>query len=449
MTYDNSFFGTERIGKILLKIAPPVMLSQLIQAIYNIVDSFFLGRYSDAALSAVTVVYPMQIIIIALAVGTGVGLNIYMARKDALGESDKANEAAGAAGVLAVLSWAVFAVLSYLFMEIYVCTSAKEAETIRQSIIYGNIVCIGSIGTFLEGSWSKVHQARGNMRVPTAAQIAGAVTNVILDPILIFGIGPIPEMGVAGAAYATVAGQCLSALITAFGGFHKPPAIKKIPHYIKKIYVYGYSSIAMEMLYTVYIFILNTILSGFSDSAVTVLGLYYKAQNFIFIPLIGLQTCIVPVISYNYAGKNYDRCRKIMNTSLFISLVFMVIGIALFVFMPEAVMRVFSKSEEVIDIGKVAFPIIGLSFVSAVFSLMLPVFFQAIGRGASCVMLMLTRQIFVLVPVFYMFSKIGLDYTWIAFPVAETVAGSVGLYLYKKQLGRWGLKLKNKTVKGV
>lgn len=443
MTYDNSFFGTERIGKILLKIAPPVMLSQLIQAIYNIVDSFFLGRYSDAALSAVTVVYPMQIIIIALAVGTGVGLNIYMARKDALGESDKANEAAGAAGVLAVLSWAVFAVASYLLMDVYVRTSAKEAETIRQSIIYGNIVCIGSIGTFLEGSWSKVHQARGNMRVPTAAQIAGAVTNVILDPILIFGLGPVPAMGVAGAAYATVAGQCLSAVITAFGGFHMPPAIKKIPHYIKKIYVYGYSSIAMEMLYTVYIFILNTILAGFSDSAVTVLGLYYKAQNFIFIPLIGLQTCIVPVISYNYARKNYDRCRNIMNTSLFISVVFMVIGIVLFVFMPEAVMRVFSKSEEVIAIGKVAFPIIGLSFVSAVFSLMLPVFFQAIGRGATCVMLMLTRQIFVLVPVFYTFSKVGLDYTWIAFPIAETVAGSVGLYLYKKQLGRWGLKLKN------
>ena len=160
----------------------------------------------------------------------------------------------------------------------------------------------------------------------------------------------------------------------------------------------------MEMLFTVYIFILNTILATFSDSAVTVLGLYYKSQNFFFIPLIGLQTCIVPVISYNFARKSYDRCRNIMRTSLFVSLVFMVIGIVLFVFFPETVMRVFSKSDEVIVIGKTAFPIIGLSFISAVFSLMLPVFFQAIGRGMTCLLLMLTRQIFVLVPSFYLFS---------------------------------------------
>lgn len=440
MANDNSFFGTEKIGKILLKIAPPVMLAQLIQAIYNIVDSFFLGRYSDAALTALTVIYPMQIIIIALAVGTGVGLNIYMTRKDALGESTKADEAAGAASVLALLSWVLFAIISVSVMNVYVRASAKEAETIKQSLIYGNIVCIGSIGTFLEGIWSKVHQARGNMKIPMVAQIAGALANVVLDPILIFGIGPVPEMGVAGAAYATVAGQCLSALVTVFGGYKKPPKPSKLWHYIKRIYVYGYSSIAMEMLFTVYIFILNTILATFSDSAVTVLGLYYKTQNFIFIPLVGLQTCIVPVISYNYAQKNYDRCKKIMNTSLFISVVFMAFGIILFVFMPEAVMRVFSRSDEVIEIGKVAFPIIGLSFVSAVFSLMLPVFFQAIGRGGTCVLLMLTRQIFVLVPLFYMFSKIGLNYTWIAFPIAETVAGSIGLLLYKNRLAKWKIK---------
>lgn len=434
---DNSFFGTESIGKILIKIAPPVMLAQLIMALYNIVDSFFVGRYSDDALTAVTVVYPMQIIIIALSVGTGVGVNIYMARKDALGEKDKADGAAGTANVLAFLSWAVFAVLSFLLMRPYVMTSATGAGAIEQAVIYGNIVCVGSVGTFFEASWSKIHQARGNMRRPMAAQVAGALTNVMLDPVLIFGLGPFPEMGIAGAAYATVIGQAVSAVVTFPGAFFRVPEVKMMPHYIKKIYVYGYSSIAMEMLFTVYIFILNTILATFSDSAVTVLGLYYKSQNFFFIPLIGLQTCIVPVISYNFARKSYDRCRNIMRTSLFVSLVFMVIGIVLFVFFPETVMRVFSKSDEVIVIGKTAFPIIGVSFISAVFSLMLPVFFQAIGRGMTCLLLMLTRQIFVLVPSFYLFSKIGLSYTWLAFPIAETTAGAVGLILYIKQLKAW------------
>lgn len=436
---DNSFFGTESIGKILIKVAPPVMLAQLIMALYNIVDSFFLGRYSDEALTAVTVVYPMQIIAIALSVGTGVGVNIYMARKDALGEADKANGAAGTANMLAILSWALFSLLAFLFMEPYVRTSATGEGAINQAVIYGNIVCVGSIGTFLEASWSKIHQARGNMRRPMVAQVAGALANVILDPVLIFGLGPFPEMGIAGAAYATIIGQAVSAAVTFPGAVFRVPPVKDLPHYIKKIYAYGYSSIAMEMLFTVYIFILNTILATFSDSAVTVLGLYYKAQNFFFIPLIGLQTCIVPVISYNFARKSFMRCRKIMELSLFVSLLFMIIGIILFVFFPETVMRVFSKSDEVISIGKTAFPIIGMSFFSAVFSLMLPVFFQAIGRGFTCVMLMLTRQIFVLVPLFYLFGKIGLGYTWIAFPVAETTAGAVGLILYIRQLKAWGV----------
>lgn len=436
---DNSFYGSESVGRILLRIAPPVMLAQLIQALYNIVDSFFVGRYSDSALSALSVVYPMQIIIIALAVGTGVGVNIYMARKDALSERKKADEAAGVASVMAFLSWALFAILSYSFMEIYVKASAKEAATIRDAVTYGSIVCIGSLGTFMEGVWSKVHQARGNMRRPMAAQIVGALTNVILDPLLIFGIGAFPEMGVAGAAYATVAGQALAAVVTFYGAFYRPSDIRRIWHYVKRIYAYGYSSIAMESLYTVYIFILNMILAGFSDNAVTVLGLYYKSQNFFFIPLIGLQTCIVPVISYNVAKSGYERCKKIMNASLLISLIFMALGMTLFIFFPELLMRVFSDSDEVIAIGKTAFPIIGMSFASAVFSLMLPVFFQAIGRGFTCVMLMLTRQIFVLVPVFYLFSKIGLSYTWLAFPIAETVAGAVGILLYISQLKKWNV----------
>lgn len=434
---DPNFFGTEKISKILFRTAPPVMLAQLIQALYNIVDSFFVGRYSDEALTALSVIYPVQLIIIALAVGTGVGVNTYMARKFAQGKSKDADEAGGTGMLLGFVTWIVFALVSVLVMKPYVMTSAKSPEAVADAVTYGNIVCIGSIGAFLEGNWTKVLQARGNMKRPMAAQIIGALTNIVLDPLLIFGVGFLPEMGVAGAAYATVCGQIIAAIITGIKGFCKPPEIKKLPHYIKMIYRYGYPSIIMQLLYTVYIVALNVILAGFSDSAVTVLGLYYKAQSFFFIPLFGLQTCIVPVLSYNYANKSYRRCRDLMNFSCFISAAFMIVGIICFVFFPEKLMSVFSKSEAVMEIGSVAFPIIGASFLPAVISLMMPVFFQAIGYGGTSLMLSLTRQVFCLIPIFRILAEFGLNYTWCAFPISEIIAGGIGLVIYFSVLRKW------------
>lgn len=436
---EKDFFGTERISRILWRIAPPVMLAQLIQALYNIVDSFFVGRYSADALTAVTVIYPLQLVIIALAVGTGVGVNTYMARKYAQGAEEHAVGAAGTGTVLAVLSWALWALVSTPLMRTYVATSASEPAAIEQAVRYGHIVCIGSLFTFLEGNWSKVHQARGNMRLPMIAQIAGALTNVVLDPLLIFGVGPFPEMGVAGAALATVIGQFAAAVITGIRGACRPPRPAAMRHYAGRIYHYGYPSILMQLLYTVYIVGLNVILAGFSDAAVTVLGLYYKWQSFFFIPLIGLQTCIVPMLSYNYARGNYVRCRETMRDALLISAGFMLVGCVCFVAFPAALTRVFSRSDQVIAIGTVAFRIIGCSFFGAVLSLMLPVFFQAVGSGVTSLLLSLTRQIFVLLPVFWLFSKIGLNFTWIAFPVAEYTSGIIGLLLYRRQLTRWRL----------
>lgn len=278
---DNNFFGTEKISRILLKIAPPVMLAQLIQALYNIVDSFFVGRYSTDALTALTVIYPLQLIIIALAVGTGVGVNIFMARKFAQERPKEAFDAAGAGMVLAVFHWILFTAISLLIMRPYVKTSATSPEAIANAVTYGTIVCVGSLGSFLEGNWSKVHQAQGNMRTPMLA------------------------------------------------------------------------------------------------------------------------------------------------------------GIVCFLGFPQGIISLFSKSEEVHAIGTVAFPIIGTSFISAVFSLMMPVFFQAIGDGKTSLFLSLLRQIFCLVPIFWLFSRIGLNYTWIAFPASETIAGAVGTGLYLRVVRKW------------
>lgn len=434
---ESTFYGTERIGKILLKIAPPVMLAQLIQALYNIVDSFFVGKYSDDALTALTVVFPIQLMLVAFSVGTGVGVNTYMARKFALNSDVDAQKAAGTGTVLAVMTWAVFAVLSAFLMRPYVTLSANVPTAVEYAVTYGKVVCIGSLGAFLEGNWTKVHQAHGNMKIPMAAQIIGAVVNIVLDPLLIFGFGFIPEMGVAGAALATVIGQIVSAVMTGIGGFRKPPKLKEMRHYAKRIYRYGYSSIMMQALYTVYIVALNIILAGFSDAAVTVLGLYYKMQSFFFIPLFGLQTCIIPILSFNYARADYSRCKRTMRDAFLICMVFMIAGIVGFILFPRQIIGLFSQNTEVHEIGRIAFPIIGTSFVSAVFSLIMPVFFQAIGKGATSLMLSLTRQIFCLLPSFWLFSLIGLNYAWLAFPVSETLAGGIGLLLYFIQVRKW------------
>ncbi len=437
----DNFFGTEKISKILFKLALPVMFAQLIQALYNIVDSFFVGKYSVDALTALSVIFPVQFLIISLAVGTGVGVNTYMARKFAQNKPKDAFYAAGTGMVLEITTWAVFALLTFIFMNPYVMTSAKSPHAVSAAVTYGNIVCIGSIGAFLEGNWTKVHQSQGHMKLPMVAQVVGALTNIVLDPILIFGL----NLGVAGAAYATVTGQIAAAAITFFGGFHKPPKLRLFFHYAKQIYFYGYPSIMMQASCTVYIIVLNVILATFSDAAVTVLGLYYKMQSFFFIPLFGLQTCIVPVLSFNYAQQNYRRCIDTIKNSVIISSAFMLLGTVAFIFFPKQLIEIFSSDSQVLAVGRIAFPIIGASFVSAVFSLIMPVFFQAICNGKISLPLSLTRQIFCLLPSFYLLSLIGLNYTWLAFPLSETVAGLIGLICCLNTIKKW--KLKQNTIK--
>lgn len=435
---DVDFFATEKISRILWKIAPPVMFALLVQALYNIVDSFFVGKFSVDGLTALSVIFPVQFVAIALAVGTGVGVNTYMARKYAQNKSAEADAAAGTGMLLEAITWVIFAAFCYAFMRPYVLTSASEAGAIAAAVTYGNIVCVGSLGLFLESCWTKVQQAQGNMRVPMVAQVVGALLNIVLDPIFIFGWGPVPQLGVAGAAYATVAGQFAAAAITFVQGYRRPPlSMKAFLHYAGRIYHYGYASILMQASCTVYIVFLNVILAGFSDAAVTVLGLYYKLQTFFFIPLIGLMTCIVPVLSFNYTRRAYRRCQETIYCSCYISAAFMLLGFICFVFLPHQLIDIFSDDAAVHEIGAVAFPIIGTSFFSAVFSLMLPIVFQAIGYGKTGSILGLTRQIFTLMPSFWLLSLIGLNYTWLAFPFSETTAGAISFYLYKKVSRSW------------
>lgn len=396
----NELFGKEKISKVLLKIAPPVMLAQLIQALYNIVDSLFVGNYSDSGLTALSIIYPIQLLMIALAVGTGVGINTVMAAKLGAGNRGEAEEHAGVGTPLAVAAWVIFAAVCWAIMPAYARLQTDTPEVIADVVTYGRIVCMFSFGLFLESIWTKVHQAEGNMRRPMAAQIAAA-------------------------------------LVVMKKGFRKPPELRKFPRCIAAIYRLGTPNILMQAAYTVYIFGLNLILATFSDQAVTVLGLYYKWQSFFFIPLGSMQTCIVPVVSYNYAARNIGRCKKTLVTAIVFGMALMFLGTLCFEIIPGPMLRVFSSDEKVIEIGVTAFRIIGISFIPLVSSLTFPVFFQAVGWSLKSSLLTVFRTVVLFVPLAFIFSRIGgLDWFWLTFPVTDSLSTLLGFIWYKKFMRR-------------
>lgn len=430
------FFGSERISKILLKLAPPVMLAQLIQALYNIIDSLFIGKYSDSGLTALSIIYPIQLLMIALAVGTGVGINTIMAAKLGGGDKRKADEFAGVGTPLAMALWLLFALVCWLIMPAYARMSTNSETVIRDVILYGRTVCAFSFGLFLESVWTKVLQANGDMKTPMTAQIIGAVTNMILDPLLIFGLFGFPEMGIGGAAAATVAGQITAAAIVAKKGFRKPPAKRQYLGHTAMVFRLGAPNILMQSAYTFYIFGLNLILAGFSDQAVTALGLYYKWQTFFFIPLGAMQTCIVPVISFNYAARNIERCKKMLTTAIGFGLALMAVGTICFVTIPARMLRVFTADSQVIEIGRIGFRFIGLSFLPMVTSLIFPVFFQAVGASLKSSLLTLIRTVILFVPLGFLFSRFGLNWFWLAFPITELLTSAAGVIYYRQFLAK-------------
>ena len=427
-------FGTEKISKILFRLAPPVMLAQLIQALYNIIDSLFVGRYSDSGLTALSIIYPLQLLMIALAVGTGVGINTVMAAKLGIGRKKAADEYAGVGTPLAVALWFLFALICWLIMPAYAGMSTGSQAVIDDVVLYGRIVCVFSFGLFLESIWTKVIQASGDMKTPMFAQIMGAVTNIILDPLLIFGMFGIPEMGIAGAAAATVAGQIVAALIVAGKGLKKAPPVRTFPLRIGKILRLGTPNILMQSAYTFYILGLNLILAAFSDQAVTALGLYYKWQTFFFIPLGAMQTCIVPVISFNYAARKIDRSKKTLTTAIGFGMALMAVGTLCFNTIPVQMLRVFTQDEMVIAIGRVGFHFVGFSFLPMVTSLIFPVFFQAVGASLKSSMLTVIRTVVLFVPLGFLFSRFGLDRFWLTFPVTEVLTSLVGIGFYRRFL---------------
>ena len=418
------------VSKLLLKMSPPVMLALLIQSIYNIADSFFVARYSTEGLTALSIVYPVQLLITALATGTGAGVNILISRLDGRGETEAQHDIIKSGLFLNMFHFLIFAFVGNILANAYFSLSTGNAVVKAQGIIYSRIIFSGSFGLFIESICTKILQARGNMVVPMIAQVTGSLVNIVLDIILIFGIGHIPALGIRGAAIATVIGQWLAMVITLLAVMKKYSLRGKFkPTFCKWIYANGIGSIVTQSLYTIYIVGLNMILKIFTEDAVTVLGIYYKIQSFFFIPLLGFQQVLLPLFSYHYGAGDRHRNRNILKCAMTFSAAIMAVATGIFLLFPEKLVQIFSMESTILSIGKYAFPVISISFVFAGLTIVITSYLQGIAHIKSSLFIIVLRQIVLLIPLAWVFHFIGLNAVWWTFPVTEIIASMTGILI--------------------
>ena len=422
--------GTMPVGRLLANMAAPMMVSMLFQALYNIVDSVFVARLSQDAMNAVSLAFPLQTLCIAFSVGTGVGMNALLSRS--LGEKNQmaANRAAGTGLFLTLCTAVVFCVLGLSLAGPFFRFQTDNAQIIAYGCDYVRI-CIGiPFGIFLQVYGERLLQSTGRTNLSMLSQIAGAVCNIVLDPIMIFGLLGFPRMEVAGAALATVIGQFVGAGLGLFLNLTKNPEVqlrvKDIrPHRatVSEIYAVGIPSIIMQSIGSVMTFGMNKILISFTEAATAVFGAYFKLQSFIFMPCFGLNNAMVPIVSYNYGAQKYDRVRRTVRLTVFTAIGIMCIGCALFELIPETLLGLFSPTDEMLSIGKTALRIIGVHFPLAGFSIIAGSACQALGKPIYALINSICRQIVVLLPAAYLLSLTGrLELVWLAFPIAEVVS---------------------------
>lgn len=424
------------ISKLLFKLSPPVMLALLIQSIYNIVDSFFIARYSDKCLTALSIIYPMQLLMIALATGTGAGVNLLISRMDGQGETERQSDIIKSGLILALFHFLIFAIGGNFLANNYFQISSENEFVCIQGVVYTKIVFGGSLGLFIESICTKILQAKGNMKIPMTAQIAGAAVNILLDPILIFGLLGAPKLGIAGAAIATVIGQWVAMIITASAvrrscSLHGKWNLRSV----FQIYQNGIGSIITQSLYTLYIVGLNMILKIFTEDAVTVLGIYYKIQSFFFIPLLGFQQVLLPVVSYNFGAKQMQRIRQTVKFALAFSGVVMLAATLIFMAFPQMLLSIFTTKREILDIGSYALRVISLSFLPAGITIVVTSHLQGIAKMKHSVFIIVLRQIFLLVPLAWILHFIGLKAVWWTFPLTELIAAGTCL-IFEKQISK-------------
>ncbi len=433
--------GTEPINKLILKMSVPLMLSMLIQALYNVVDSVFVSHYSEVALTAVSLAFPVQSLMIAVAVGTGVGMLSLLSRRLGEKQHDEAVKVAHTGLFLAICSYLVFAVLGLTVTKYFFHLFTTDTELIKLATDYTQIVVVGSFAFFLGIMFERVLQASGDAFHSMLSQGAGAITNIILDPIFIFTL----DMGVAGAAIATVLGQivglCVSFFFTKRNNMIEIHVRKIKPNLkiTKEIYQVGLPGIIMQALGSVFVSVLNGLLIAFTPVAVSVFGVYFKLQSFIFMPAFGINNGITSIIAYNYGAKNKKRMMVTLSHAMILTLIIMTLGVILFMTAPEFLLSLFAASEEMIKMGIPALRILSTCFIPAAISIVLVSTFQATGFGIAAMFVSLIRQIFVLLPCAYILSiPFGLTGIWSSFFIAELFGLTSSLifftYNYKKRI---------------
>ena len=430
-----NIMGTLGITRLIMKMSLPLMISMLIQALYNIVDSMFVARVSETALTAVSLAFPLQNLLIAFGVGTGVGMASYLSRK--LGEKDTetATKAAGNGITLAVITWVLFAILGLTIVKPFMALFTDDAELLGLSTSYSEIVMIFSFFMLLSMMNERILQGTGDSFSSMLSQMTGAITNIILDPVFIF----VFKMGVNGAAIATVIGQAVGCAVSLYFVIRnkyikiKPQHLKLEKRMVASIYSVGAPTIITNSIGTVMTGAMNAILIGFSTTAVSVFSVYFKLQSFVFMPIFGLSSGMVPIIAYNYGARKKKRVMSTIYIGTIIAIGIMVVGTIVFNLFPEALLSLFSATEEMYRLGVPALRIISLCFVSAAISIGLGSSFQATGYGIGTMIVSISRQLLVLIPTTYIMAKlVGINGVWFSFIIAEAVGLAVSLILFIK-----------------
>ncbi len=425
-----NIMGTMAINPLLIKLSVPMMISMLVQALYNVVDSVFVSHVSEDALTAVSLAFSLQNIMIAVGVGTGVGVNALLSKSLGEKNQEQANRAAVNGLFLSACSCAVFMLLGFTCMNLYFSAQTSDASIIRQGVDYLSICCIFSQGMFMQTMTEKLLASTGRTSYSMVSQLVGAVTNIILDPIFIFGYCGEALSGTRGAAVATVIGQFCGAAVGTYLNTRKNPEIhisfkgfRPDVKTIGRVYKVGIPSIAMQCVGSIMTFGMNQILMAFSATAVAVFGVYFKLQSFVFMPIFGMNNGMVPIISYNYGARRPDRVKTTMRLAAMYAEIIMLIGVAVFQFLPDKVLSIFAASDAMLAIGVPALRTISLSFLVAGVCVIFSSVFQALGQGMFSLYISICRQLVVLLPVAFLLSRTGsVNNVWWAFPIAEVAS---------------------------
>ena len=430
-----NIMGTMDVNPLLIKLSIPMMISMLVQALYNVVDSIFVARVSENALTAVSLAFSLQNMMFAVGIGTGVGVNALLSKS--LGEKNqsRANKTAENGLFLALCSYLVFLVLGLTVVRPYFYAQTADADIAEQGIRYLTICCVLSLGMFMQVMNEKLLAATSRTTLSMISQLVGAIVNIILDPIFIFGYCGEALSGTTGAALATVIGQFCGAGVSFYLNLRKNPDIqldfkgfRPSAEAIKRIYVVGLPSIAMQCVGSVMTFFMNQILMAFSATAVAVFGVYFKLQSFVFMPIFGMNNGMVPIISYNYGARKPERVKKTIRLAVFYAECIMLVGFCIFQFLPDKLLGLFAASDAMLAIGVPALRIICPHFLLAGAGIVLSSVFQALGNGVFSLTVSICRQLVVLIPAAWLLSRTGeVNMVWWAFIIAEVVSLALSL----------------------